>query len=479
MNSPAGNLSFTRRLIGHYLVFALAGLLACISIVMVLALRGELLDLAGMAVVVPLVVTIAGAFALQRIAHVNSKIEEQLQRISVGVASQAGALVRLPDAAPVSHGWNTLVQRVQDELALAALDAKLGTFAGTLQQQRWEQTVNSVPDGIIACDRGGTVTHANQSARQILNIGGEAKLVGRNLVDVLEQRFPSLAGPALEDLREGAGILSREIRQGEETAAGVWRVLRTPLLGETHSVGGSVWVLRDVTQQKLADDMRQQFVTAATHELRTPLANIAAYAETLTSLHNIDAEKQKGFYNIIRGEAIRLGRFVDDLLNVTRMEAGGLSLVRSEVEVERLVGEITEKVAPQSQQKQLRFETKLPPKLPKVRADKDKLAAAIVNLLGNAIKYTPEGGWVKLKVEADAAHLRFVVEDSGIGIAADELPKLCQKFFRSRDSRVQELTVSGLGLAFTQEVARLHGGALSVSSELNKGSQFTLSLPLA
>lgn len=161
------------------------------------------------------------------------------------------------------------------------------------------------------------------------------------------------------------------------------------------------------------------------------------------------------------------------------MEAGGLSLVRSEVEVERLVGEITEHVAPQSQQKQLRFETKLPPKLPKVRADKDKLAAAIVNLLGNAIKYTPAGGWVKLQVEADAAHLRFVVEDSGIGIAADELPKLWQKFFRSRDSRVQELTGSGLGLAFTQEVARLHGGTLSVSSELNKGSQFTLSLPLA
>jgi signal transduction histidine kinase len=110
--------------------------------------------------------------------------------------------------------------------------------------------------------------------------------------------------------------------------------------------------------------------------------------------------------------------------------------------------------------------------------DKDKFTAALVNLLSNAVKYTPEHGVVRLIVEVDESHIHFHVDDTGIGIAKDELPRMCEKFFRSRDSRVQGITGSGLGLAFSQEVARLHDGQITVASELNKGSRFTLSLPL-
>jgi signal transduction histidine kinase len=124
------------------------------------------------------------------------------------------------------------------------------------------------------------------------------------------------------------------------------------------------------------------------------------------------------------------------------------------------------------------FEFAIPPKLPKIIADKDKLAAALTNLIGNAIKYTPDGGKVSVRVEAESHRIRFLVEDSGFGISPEELPKLCSKFFRSSDSRVQSLVGSGLGLAFTQEVARLHGGSVTIQSQLNQGSCFTLELPL-
>jgi signal transduction histidine kinase len=479
MLSPNRNMSLSRRLIGYYLMFVLAGLLACIAAVMVLAIRGELLDLSAIVLIVPLVVVIGGAFALYRLVRVNANIEAQLHRISAGGANLASALARLPESAPLTLGWNLLVQQVQDRSSDSELTSKLGTLVDSFNQQLWESVVSSLPEGVVVSDRSGVVMRASRSALLFLGAGTEAELIGRDFLGLLEERLSRAGREVWDDLRHGTGILAREVQLGSELAAGVWRITRTPMLGETTGAGSNVWILRDITQQRLAEEARQQFVITATHELRTPLANIKAYAETLALNQDVSPQDQMNCYNVISSEATRLARFVDDLLNVNQMETGAINVVRTEVDIERLLGEITDHVAPQSQQKQLRFETKLPQKYPKVRADKDKLSAALVNLIGNAIKYTPEGGWVQLKVEADESQMRFVVEDNGIGVAANELPKLCHKFYRSDDSRVQEITGSGLGLAFTQEVAKLHGGTVSISSELNKGSQFTLSLPLA
>ena len=178
-------------------------------------------------------------------------------------------------------------------------------------------------------------------------------------------------------------------------------------------------------------------------------------------------------------EATRLSRFVDQLLDVSQMEAGAAVVSRTETDLERLLHEVVENVQPLVEQKQLTFELHFPAKFPKLRLDKDKFTAALINLLSNAVKYTPEGGTVRLSVEYDDARIDFHVEDSGIGIAAAELPQLCKKFFRSADARVRKITGSGLGLAFAQEVARRHGGQIAVKSEIDKGSRFTLTVPLS
>ena len=193
---------------------------------------------------------------------------------------------------------------------------------------------------------------------------------------------------------------------------------------------------------------------------------------------DIDVEQQKQFFNTINDEATRLARFVDELLNVSQMESGAMSLARHETDTQRLIEEVIEHVRPEIDRKQIDFERLLPPKLPKLNVDKDKVTAALVNLLGNATKYTPKDGRVRLRVESAPGEIRFHVDDSGIGIAEAELPRVFEKFFRSDDGRVREVTGTGLGLAFTQEVARLHGGKVTVHSELNKGTQFTLTLPV-
>ena len=173
-----------------------------------------------------------------------------------------------------------------------------------------------------------------------------------------------------------------------------------------------------------------------------------------------------------------MSRFVDEMLDIDKMDAGALSLARHEIDLERLLADVIGNVQPQMTQKQIKFEMEIPPKLPKLFIDKDKIASALVNLLGNAAKYTPEGGSVRLLVECDAQECQFHVEDAGIGIIEDELSKVFDRFFRSDDSRVQDESGSGLGLAFTQEVVRLHGGRLGVHSELNKGAKFTMVLPV-
>jgi signal transduction histidine kinase len=323
------------------------------------------------------------------------------------------------------------------------------------------------------------IVRANNAFAALTRVPDAEKLIETNLFQVLAAACITAHGSQELTPSVWESRLSYDLMLGDNLAAGVLRIVRTPLAGEAFGPKSTLWTIRDVTQQKLADEMRNQFVATATHELRTPLTTITAYAELLSAEDTLDLEKQKGFCNIIYAEASRLSRFVDQLLNVNQMEAGALSIARHETDLERLAGDVAENVRSQAVQKKLEFDTKLPAKTPKLCVDKDKLAASLVNLLGNAIKYTPAGGKVTLSVEVAAEHLHFHIDDTGIGIAAHELPRLSEKFFRSTDARVRQITGTGLGLAFAQEVARLHGGRLTVSSELNKGSRFTLTLPLA
>jgi two-component system phosphate regulon sensor histidine kinase PhoR len=236
--------------------------------------------------------------------------------------------------------------------------------------------------------------------------------------------------------------------------------------------------VRDITQQKLVEKTRDQFIDVATHELRTPLSNIKAYAETLVTCDAIEVEQQKEFCNIINSEVTRLARFVDDLLSISSMEAGSLVIQRQRTIATRLFAEVLEKVQPLMDQKKLKFEVKIPEKMADLQVDKDKVVAVLVNLLGNAAKYTPAGGRVAMRVVLDEAQLQIFVEDTGLGIAAEELPKVFEKFFRSSDTRVQAETGTGLGLSLAREVVRMHGGDISVESQIDQGTTFTAIIPI-
>jgi signal transduction histidine kinase len=474
--TPTSEVSLTRRLVDRYLAFGLACVFLCVGTGVLLVFNEAYLEWAAAVAMLPLVMLLCGALVMRRTVVLSAAIEEQLCR-AARTGDASGSLKRLPARQTAAQGWNAIVGKLEEQGTVAALDAKLSAAVDGVELQRWSALFNAVADGLVVCDAHLTVQQANRSAAALLNREDVSSVAGADMLDVLsEAAHPDQAAcvAALRNLEHGA---VREIGRGAQPADGVLRVGRIALPAGLFGEGASLWTLKDVTHQKIAEGMRTQLLFTATHELRSPLTSIRSYAELLSDTDTIDVEETKKFCNIINAEATRLSRFVDQLLNVSQMEAGGLTLARHETDLGRLVDEVVVNVQPQVAQKNLRCRVNVPPKTPKVQVDKDKLAAALVNLLGNAVKYTPDGGDVALTLEVSDEQFVFHVDDTGIGIAADELARIGDRFFRSADERVRSLTGSGLGLAFTREVARLHGGRLTVTSELNKGSRFTLVIP--
>ncbi len=470
--------SLTRRVSEQYLMFGLAGLFCFTATAVFLSWHGSFLNMVPAAIGIPLGLLLFGSFVLRRTSYWHENIEKQLTRYAKAANHSVADLHPLPATDSLATGWNQLLARVVEHSAWNGVERRLSEAVQTQQAKRWELVFQNLTDGVALCDANGRIVQLNRSFATLLKRADTKLLIGLDILELLFDLADADSQERIQNLLNSNASQVIEIQRSKDPANGAWRLSRNTPTDSNWNASDSVWTLRDITQQKLAEQAREQFVFTATHELRTPLANIKAYSETLSLASDIPFEQQQVFYNTINNEATRLARFVDELLNISQMEAGAITIQKHEVQLERLLTEILDSQRPLATAKKQSFDFSVAPKLPKVVADKDKLAAALTNLVSNAIKYTPEGGKVSVRVEADATRVLFIVEDSGYGISPEDLPKLCGKFFRSSDDRVQAVVGSGLGLAFSQEVARLHGGNISVRSQLNQGSSFTLELPV-
>ena len=398
-------------------------------------------------------------------------IQQQLAGFATLAVDQPLQLRPLLDATPVAAGWNVLRERCRQQEDVTDLRAALA-HTGIGDDSR--TIMDLLPEGVVQTDGMGAIRYLNPAAALLLEQSSDRPLLGACLVELLTAAYPANAESVRQRVSRPQLRVTVDAFRGAAIAEGVLRLCRV------RTDGKEVWTLRDLTQQKLAEEARNQFVMTATHELRTPLTNIRALAEMIALEKEINIEDQKRFCNTINAEATRLSRFIDELLDLSSLEAGALHIQPAETDLSRLLDEVVEHVRPEAERKGIALETQFPGKLPRLKLDKDKFLGALVNLLGNAVKYTPDGGRVRLHVESDveSASLQFHVEDSGIGIAPGDLPRVFEKFYRSEDPQVREASGSGLGLAFTQEVAKAHGGRVTVASELRKGSRFSLHLPV-
>jgi PAS domain S-box-containing protein len=478
MYAAHADRSLTRRLSEQYLLFGLSGLFVFVITAIYLTWQESLLNFIAGSVCIPLGLLLFGSFALRRTSRWHENIDRQLTRFAKSANHSVSELRPLPTTDPLARGWNQLLARVHEHSAWNGVERRLSEAVHAQESKRWEAVFQNLSDGIVVCDSENRIVQLNRSFATLLKRVDSKAMIGMDILSLFSEIADEATQELILEMASSYASQVIEIQKANDPALGSWRLSRVVQTTDNGATADAIWTLRDITQQKIAEKAREEFVFTASHELRTPLANIRAYSETLSLSSDITQEQQQSFYNVINNEATRLARFVDELLNISQMEAGAISIEKREVQLERLLEEIIENQRPLAKEKKQQFDFVMAPKLPKVVADKDKLAAALTNLVGNAIKYTPDGGKVTLRVDSDASRVLFMVEDSGIGISPEDLSKLGTKFFRSTDSRVQSIVGSGLGLALSQEVARLHGGNLTIRSQLNQGSCFTFELPV-
>src|SRR5688572_14775967 len=371
--------------------------------------------------------------------------------------------------------WNALLEELDNlKRQMNVEQARQAMASRRSSRGDLDAAFDAMPQGLILVDDQLKVRYANGAAAVFLQSKREQlpnSDVGQWIAQ--DEVLASLKGVSDGTMRRKASI---EVEQ--KMASGATTVLRFTIRPVRKEDSASAMVMiEDVTQQRVASESRNHFVAHATHELRTPLTNIRLYVETAIDEGERDPSVRGKCLNVINQEARRLERIVGEMLSVAEVEAGSLKISRGDVRLDQLFEDLRAEFAQLAEEKQIKLNFRLPPKLPVVQADRDKVAVALHNLIGNALKYTPETGEVTVAVEAAPRELVVTVSDTGIGIADDEQQKVFERFYRARDPRVEKITGTGLGLTLAREVVRLHGGELTVKSQLNKGSTFTLTLP--
>ncbi len=258
-------------------------------------------------------------------------------------------------------------------------------------------------------------------------------------------------------------------------------LVSTPVRTSQNEYLGHLYVFHDITKEREIDRMRNEFVSMVSHELRTPLTSIKGYVDLLQS-NQVGTlnDTQREFLNIVKTNTDRLVKLINDLLDLSRIEAGRIELHRQALDLSRLIRLVTETMHPQLHAKQQELILDIPPDLPSVWGDHDRVIQILTNLVSNAHKYTPAAG--KITIAAHTASdnwVRVDVTDTGIGLSEEDQTHLFSRFFRAQNRATQDIPGTGLGLAITRSLVELHGGKVWVESTPGQGSTFSFTLPIA
>jgi two-component system phosphate regulon sensor histidine kinase PhoR len=342
----------------------------------------------------------------------------------------------------------------------------------TDERNRSSAILGSMIEGVAVVAGDERILYCNQAFEQILELP-ERSVHGQKLVEALRQAD-------LVDLVRQALPGSEEIT-GEVEVGMVRRrnfsVTAAPVRAEGAS--GAVLVLHDITELRRLERVRRDFVANVSHEFKTPLTAIQGFAETLLAGALEDQANRGRFVEIIREHARRLARLTDDLLKLSRIEAGRLELEIRPVSVAALVNACVETTRLRAEAKGLRIQVDLPEGIPAVRGDGPQLGEVLQNLLDNAVLYTPSGGRIEVAAHSNGRSTIFTVADTGIGIPESDLERIFERFYRVDSARSREAGGTGLGLAIARHIVEAHGGSIWVESAVGQGSRFHFSVPFA
>jgi two-component system phosphate regulon sensor histidine kinase PhoR len=335
----------------------------------------------------------------------------------------------------------------------------------------FEATTSGMREGLLVIDSDMRVVASNQAAHQLFTLF-EGKLEAQRLTELTRQ--PAIYSAFLGALKgeERSGI--KVETHGPDRRIFDLRVV--PLKGvDGQQTQGAIGVFFDVTRIERLERVRQEFLSNVSHELRTPLTAILAFVETLESGALGDVENSQRFLSIIRRNANRMHTLIDDILELSAIEAGNVQVTTEEVDLHPLVNEVFTALTAAASARQIVLENRVSRNVI-VTADSRRLEQMLTNLVDNALKFNREGGRVTVAYEGGVRD-RILVEDTGEGIPAQHLPRIFERFYRVDRARSRDMGGTGLGLAIVKHLARAHGGDIAVDSKLGAGSTFVIDLP--
>ncbi len=431
------------------------------------ALHGEItwVDLVvwvciGMIMMLP---PLLGYRVMVRVAGSLSESSEVVRRVAEGDFSRtlAAWAAEHSELFDLEQGINATALRLRDRLI------ELGE-----EKARLEAILANMAEGVLLMDAQKRILMVNPAAEAMFGRPAE-DVIGRDHLEIthhfdLDQRLDRVLSSGEPELLE-----IKRARPEEQ----ILECRLAPAGAGLKEQRGLLLVLRDITRPRRLEQMRTEFVSNVTHELRTPLTSIGGFAETLLEGALDDPDTARHFVGIIKKESEHLSRLIEDILDLSRIESGKWKMQKAPVDLGALTQETSGRLRSKAENLGVHLEVIVPADIPTIPGDPHRLAQVLINLIDNALKYTPAGGKVTVSAEDEPQHVKLVISDTGTGMPKADLPRIFERFYRVDKARTRSTGGTGLGLSIVKHIVDAHGGTISVVSDVGQGATFTITIP--
>ncbi|MEW4287257.1 ATP-binding protein [Rossellomorea marisflavi] len=400
--------------------------------------------------------TIFAFFLSTRITSPLRKMREAAFEVAKGKFDTKVPILTKDEIGELATGFNQMGRQL-----------KFHINALNQEKEQLSSILSSMADGVITFNRDGTILITNPPADRFLQqwYYEHGSNEGEAIPAIVKELLQSVVVTAME-------------QTDEITLQGRSYVVIVSPLYNNNTIRGAVAVVRDMTEERRLDKLRKDFIANVSHELRTPISMLQGYSEAIVDDIAETEEEKKEIARIIYDESLRMGRLVNDLLDLARMEAGHITLQEQSVSIMPFTERVANKFVGVAKEKKIaiQFESEVERER-ELSIDPDKIEQVLTNLIDNAIRHTPGGGEVTVSLNRNTQGYLFFVQDTGSGIPEEDLPFVFERFYKADKARTRGKAGTGLGLAIARNIVEAHGGHIQVQSKLDQGTTFTFFLP--
>jgi len=410
-----------------------------------------------------LITVVLGFFIARSITVPINDVTEKAEKMSRGDFSQIVSVKSDDEIGRLAEMFNLLREK---------LDYTLSEISN--EKSKLEAILKNMADGLLAVDLSGRIILANPSAMDMLSIT-ETDIENKSYDDIIGKFSKSLLFDQIREKCKDGGDHHIFDYGGMSFAVRYDR-----FKDENNEDVGIIIVLQDITEQQKLENMQRDFVANVSHELKTPLTTIKSYTETLVEQEIKDSTTIRSFLSVVDAEADRMSRLVRELLQLSRLDYKQEKWFKKEMNLISIIKSAVTKVEMTASNKNQHLNCIFDGRQRIMSIiDKDRIDQVLLNILSNAIKYTPEGGRIDIDAFKEDNRAYIIISDNGIGISEKEIPRIFERFYRVDKARSREMGGTGLGLSIAKQIIEEHNGTIGIESQLGKGTKVTISLPLA